>query len=455
MTSEALIETILTTTQATPQQAFTVPSQAPAALNTFARRFHKKSRHGCKRCKTRRCDEVHPACTQCRKHNVECDFNTAATPSDKKPLGKLPIPRSSRVLRLESCAIPSQTTYSIPSPLPLYVRSSSPSLSVADRMMDLRLFHHMMQLLQTRPYQFEIMQELWQQKIPALALQLPCLMDGMLTIAALHFYSLSKESTMLLAANRYITSTIRGFMDHLSRGSICPLNFDALYLTAITIGVHTMIVHRFRDKLPNKERSPAHIFRPFQGIKAVWNSCPTGGERSKLILIFPGWETARLCPCHDTECTFRFLLEGVESERYDYATVEAYRFVVAQICSLYNNPARPALMQFFTATPARFVNLLHTREPRSLVISGTFFAILKSVKQSWFIKGIADEELDLIRSILAEPWLSFLNKANDVVRMKFVEANYVNASLDSPARSESSSLYHSAVTNAAVMFGCP
>ena len=37
---------------------------------------HTKSRRGCNRCKKRRvkCDEVHPTCGACRRHNVVCEY---------------------------------------------------------------------------------------------------------------------------------------------------------------------------------------------------------------------------------------------------------------------------------------------------------------------------------------------------------------------------------------------
>ncbi|KAK6523205.1 hypothetical protein TWF694_006097 [Orbilia ellipsospora] len=56
-------------------------SEAPDLLATSdqatrARRFHNKSRHGCKSCKERRikCDEVQPKCSNCVRRGADCDY---------------------------------------------------------------------------------------------------------------------------------------------------------------------------------------------------------------------------------------------------------------------------------------------------------------------------------------------------------------------------------------------
>ncbi|KAJ8117291.1 hypothetical protein OPT61_g1470 [Boeremia exigua] len=50
----------------------------------ITRRSHRKSRAGCKNCKTRRikCDETKPTCTNCKRRQVLCDF---VAPSENSP----------------------------------------------------------------------------------------------------------------------------------------------------------------------------------------------------------------------------------------------------------------------------------------------------------------------------------------------------------------------------------
>ncbi|KAI0024850.1 hypothetical protein F4780DRAFT_479953 [Xylariomycetidae sp. FL0641] len=58
----------------------TRPTGSPQTGGPASRRSHPKSRTGCKTCKARKikCDEQKPACGNCIKHNVDCDFRAVA-----------------------------------------------------------------------------------------------------------------------------------------------------------------------------------------------------------------------------------------------------------------------------------------------------------------------------------------------------------------------------------------
>ncbi|KAI1284532.1 hypothetical protein F5Y07DRAFT_6443 [Xylaria sp. FL0933] len=55
------------------------------------RLYHKKSRTGCLRCKQRRvkCDELHPSCSSCSRHMVECVYQTRPPASPKAKASSL------------------------------------------------------------------------------------------------------------------------------------------------------------------------------------------------------------------------------------------------------------------------------------------------------------------------------------------------------------------------------
>lgn len=67
-------------------------SSRGGAENTIKRRAHRKSRFGCKNCKTRRikCDERKPECTNCRHRQVRCDYLPVAAPNPSQSLGGEP-----------------------------------------------------------------------------------------------------------------------------------------------------------------------------------------------------------------------------------------------------------------------------------------------------------------------------------------------------------------------------
>ncbi|KAH7067641.1 hypothetical protein BKA63DRAFT_121959 [Paraphoma chrysanthemicola] len=69
--------------QESPQSESTAtPQEGPSEKIT--RRSHRKSRAGCKQCKTRRikCDEEKPSCANCKRRNVRCSYETSKPAGD-------------------------------------------------------------------------------------------------------------------------------------------------------------------------------------------------------------------------------------------------------------------------------------------------------------------------------------------------------------------------------------
>ncbi|KAF5595912.1 sterol uptake control 2 [Fusarium pseudoanthophilum] len=57
-------------------------SISSARVSKLARRPHRKSRNGCFNCKRRKCDEVKPACANCVRFGIPCDFAPQPPSSD-------------------------------------------------------------------------------------------------------------------------------------------------------------------------------------------------------------------------------------------------------------------------------------------------------------------------------------------------------------------------------------
>ncbi|KAA8895756.1 hypothetical protein FN846DRAFT_968118 [Sphaerosporella brunnea] len=90
------------------------------------RRSHKKSRTGCQRCKKRRikCDEVHPACGNCVKHAIVCDFSLSPDEIAAAP-DLQPVPRRPRAVGTSSPAVASAISNVSPPPPAQQVTTSS------------------------------------------------------------------------------------------------------------------------------------------------------------------------------------------------------------------------------------------------------------------------------------------------------------------------------------------
>ncbi|RAL67101.1 hypothetical protein DID88_007881 [Monilinia fructigena] len=105
----------------------------------------KKSRYGCKSCKTRRlkCDESKPTCANCMRNDISCEYlflpsNRLA--SSACPAKKLPLPTTAIVTRLNTHF---SRSVDVPrNPLSFYFPTSTSSVSDADKLLEFRLFQH-------------------------------------------------------------------------------------------------------------------------------------------------------------------------------------------------------------------------------------------------------------------------------------------------------------------------
>ncbi|CRK35400.1 hypothetical protein BN1708_006724, partial [Verticillium longisporum] len=199
------------------------------------RRSHKKSRAGCRRCKSRKikCDEVHPRCGNCLKHGVACDFQnpdivedlvaTASAPSPAPPApasttvsaADASTPASSPTIpSLSDLKTPSQgvTSPALSFATPLYTMPSTPTISTkspTNRLLELRLMHQYTSMTsRTLVVNSPITDDIWQNTVPRLAFSgANYLADAMLAIphrgAALAFpATVSKRFLDLIEARR-------------------------------------------------------------------------------------------------------------------------------------------------------------------------------------------------------------------------------------------------------------
>ncbi|KAK8132463.1 hypothetical protein PG999_000636 [Apiospora kogelbergensis] len=250
------------------------------------RRSHKKSRNGCKRCKSRKikvrserlsftvfqslwglltvssakCDEVYPSCGNCVKHGVSCDFensNFLVVPEIPSPPGAYyyssPANSSHEWRRGSSgsWSTPSPKTSCGSSPLTLYRQPSAPHqmfspASGTNRMLELRLLHH----YTTSTYKhLSVMgpgsEAVWRERVPQLAFSSAetalsgsganFLMDVMLAVSALHLRTTSpNDRTLIRASHAYTAAALSAYNASLSQG-IKKSNAEALLITALFI----------------------------------------------------------------------------------------------------------------------------------------------------------------------------------------------------------------------------
>ncbi|KAK1835563.1 sterol uptake control protein 2 [Podospora conica] len=273
------------------------------------RRSHKKSRAGCRRCKTRKikCDEVHPRCGNCLKHGVACDFENPDVLADLQAAAASPSTPGSTAGYNSPVVRNALPPFSfIPhngssSAHPLYRAPSAPTMSITTpmnhRLLELKLMHHYTAMTcKTFTFTAPITEDIWKITVPNLAFSgSQHLADAILAVAALHLRSLTpNDKDVVRASHAYMAASLAEYSATLARG-INDTNAESLFLTATLIAFQSTASRVFtkdelilgpqgaddeahRDGLPSdKPRHPSAgcyvipfaWFHSFQGVKAI------------------------------------------------------------------------------------------------------------------------------------------------------------------------------------------
>ncbi|KAK8121969.1 Sterol uptake control protein 2 [Apiospora sp. TS-2023a] len=352
------------------------------------RRSHKKSRNGCKRCKSRKikCDEVYPSCGNCVKHGVSCDFensNFLTVSEIPSPPGGYYYPNSvssSHDRRLSgsgtwAATTPASSTACDSPPLILYRQPSTPypTFSLAsgtNRMLELRLLHH----YTTSTYKhLSVMgpgsELVWRERVPQLAFEsaeaapsdssTSFLMDVILAVAALHMRTASpNDRTLIRASHAYTAAALSAYNVSLSRG-IKKSNAEALLITALFITFQatasrvlgdgdrdSMVVIKQEPKSPLPEEDqkwgyhcakrptyelPLSWFHSFQGVKAIlsgsWSWIQNSTVLIPIIQSLPGLDVTL---SSEGTTFFGSLLDGLAEELETMETDPVSRLLTQQ-----------------------------------------------------------------------------------------------------------------------------
>ncbi|KAL8397636.1 hypothetical protein RB594_004373, partial [Gaeumannomyces avenae] len=299
------------------------------------RRSHKKSRDGCRRCKSRKikCDEVHPRCGNCMKHGVDCDFEhpgALRASSDGAPA-------ASQRIGVPGAAVTGSST----STTPLYRAPAaagvlSHTTPATSRLLELRLMHHFISVTSgTLNIAAPVAEEVWRDAVPQIAFAAGSqhLADGILAVAALHLRSLNpRDQEVVRASHAYMASSLREYSDVLTRG-INASNAESLFLTSTLIAIQStatrvftkdesIVVPHPADGSVARNRAalgvyglPLSWFHSFQGVKAVTAASWQWLRHSSAVIPIINSQPVLQLDFNSTKPTFfGHLLDGLDQE---------------------------------------------------------------------------------------------------------------------------------------------
>ncbi|KAH6957633.1 hypothetical protein BKA56DRAFT_737805 [Ilyonectria sp. MPI-CAGE-AT-0026] len=410
----------------TPETA--VSNAAPSAESAGPlRRPHRKSRQGCRRCKTRRvkCDESRPACGNCYRLGILCDYFNTAYPSNNHPRGRVrivPLRRyAPRDVSLTAPAPTHQHEPEPPAPAPTsassitshnsyasYTSYTSYSLvpvtvgTPADRLLELRLFHH----FHTMTTELSQAQNIWSTWIVEVALRTPSVMDAVLGFSAFHIRrSNDFDRAVREASYKYMARAIRSHTEQLHSG-INESN-AAPIIAACAILLFHGSVNQIYLSAEAEHQLPLHWFRPFQFARAVFFVAwpwvlDTGNIGHRLERLST---TQQLISQGRNLDKFNFLLDDLHTEGLlDQETMSAYTLAVANLSCIYCSPQYTNILRFPAVVSSRFIDLLEAKDPRTLAIVGYFFMLLKIARPLWWVDGVPEREFTAIMAFLPRDW---------------------------------------------------
>ncbi|KAH6981470.1 hypothetical protein EDB80DRAFT_657609 [Ilyonectria destructans] len=422
---------------ADPSAVTAVPS--PAETAGRVRRPHRKSRRGCRPCKSSRikCDEVQPACSNCVRKEIPCDYFETVRASINEPKQRIMIPplrrnspeyepplpvgrktreREEREDREERDLTSSPTTSSLsePSPpnLPTLLANCCPAPvainTPSDRLIELRLLSH----YQTMTSQSPKHQASWSIWTLDMAMASPLVMDSLLGFTAFHLRRLgNRDWGVREASHKYMARAIRCHKEESGVG-LSEANAASMIASCAFILFHTSTNQEYLQSAAGPQL-PLHWFRPWQSARGffghVWPWLQTieVGRDKGLRFGVPQQFSVQHSPD-----TFDFLLQDMEPEcTLDEEMMTAYQQAVWQLNYTHNNPQHPRLLQFPALVTPRFVELLEAHDPRTLAIVGYFFMIVKLASVLWWVDGAAEREFAAVMKFLPKDWWPVMDLA--------------------------------------------
>ncbi|KAL9102494.1 MAG: hypothetical protein Q9163_002359 [Psora crenata] len=384
-------------------------------------------------------EESRPQCSNCLKHEIECDFLTNQPDPKASPKAKRQ--------RTQSYDIKSVLRGSVGqvSPAPRDNPNGSGSRLQPLQMDDLELLHHFTtETCYTLSDRAES-HELWRVTVPQLAFHHDFLMRGILAISALHLSHLRPamhEHFTHIGAQQQ-DAALRSFRPIMV--GMDSTNCDASFAMSSLIVVYGFESPKLSDSLGMFSSHGEHSDEWLPLIRGV---------NSILQSLWPSVKCGRLSRLlHDEDRHFRHtqlpkvlenqlsnLEQFCENMTGDGIDDAACKDALGQLrrCFERMNDKSPYECEVSLAfvwpvmIPPHFISMLNKRDPKALIILAHYCLILHHLDGYWWMRGWARHILDNIRPELDDSWQNWLRWPSEVVNVD--EKVLTNGLLQNPVQ---------------------
>jgi hypothetical protein len=388
---------------------------------------------------SKKCDEVRPTCSNCKKHGVVCDFELSRWSSQGTTLPPMKIPLLQKMSQDKAPTKQhSQCSWSAPT-APHAESLSSPAGPVTvspvlssesshlvlqtmntppDRLLELRLLHHYITMTtpspQARPmgdlYLSASGGNIFANWMIRLALETPSIMDAVLGFSAFHLHYINRaDKQASYASLRFMTRAISKHAEHL-RSGITPENAEICFAASTLIAFHSSTsLGLIRDEEGNRVPVlPLHWFNYWQGIRAVLDEGMKyiQNEDIKNVILAEGNHTKTLLNSTNIPIShaYSFLVADLDRETTNEETQFAYDSAVAWLAKAHSSLVMRNVFKFTAVVTRRFIQLLGQKDPRALCVCAYFFVLMKKLVTIWWLDGVAVHEFWGLMSFIPEQW---------------------------------------------------
>ncbi|KAH7215427.1 hypothetical protein DER44DRAFT_880452 [Fusarium oxysporum] len=375
-------------------------SSAPAQ-----RRAHRKSRTGCRPCKTSRtkCDESRPFCKNCIRKEALCEyFDTKSRPRgcSENNVKILPVSHQSPV-EVELIPPISPASSNLSSSNLFSGRTGSP----AEQLLERQLLHHFVQMTQ----QATDIQATWSLWVLEEATHSPCVLNGILGISAFHLRRFNEfDKALEEASYEYMARAIEGHREDL-RGGINKGNSSSVAAACALVSIHANVDGYYLAG-ENSDRMPHDWYISFRRSMNLFHMASPLIENPTVSQEFKTIQPTIDKTTHPNPFSF-ILYYNPTSTDANQEEISICMPAVAYLSYIYAEMTTRKPLRFPVALSANFIDLIKAKNPRALAISGYFFMVVKQGRQLWLIDGAPEREFDTIMRYLPRDWWSVMDWA--------------------------------------------
>lgn len=236
------------------------------------------------------------------------------------------------------------------------------------------------------------------------------LSDFLLANSALHLKYLSPhDKSVAFASSYYLDLGLAKFNEVLPK--LSEENSPLIFASSILIALHKLH-SRQENQFAVRYSVPSHWFRALQGIGSITTIARSWLRKTRFAPLLLDNQCLLSPWAMKTDSFFAPLLTGVNSDPLDPEIVATYKVTVGYLNWLYDSYlaghqscfVQKNIIGFPAIISAKFIDLLEAHDPRSLVITAHFFALITFVDDVWWLQGVAVREILGIFPLVPEEW---------------------------------------------------